>query len=166
MPRITNGTGALYRTRGLSFAVGETKDVGDDVADRLTDREGFERAAADSDTDDEADGLTELDGVSEDIAEDMRALGIGSVVEVRNADIDTLTDITGIGEKAAEILTDDDQPSIDAALDGTIDGLEGDLASGEYDDRLDDIEAAERDGQDRQGALDAIAARRDELGGE
>lgn len=36
-----------------------------------------------------------------------------------------------------------------------------DIESGDYDDRLDAIEAAEADGRDREGVADAIEARRE-----
>lgn len=52
-------------------------------------------------------------------------------------------------------------------LDGesTINELEETLATGAYDDELDTLEAAEADGKDREGAYDAIDARRETISG-
>lgn len=46
-------------------------------------------------------------------------------------------------------------------LSGTIADLEAELATGEYDAHLDALAHAEREEQNRKGALEAIAARRD-----
>ena len=46
-------------------------------------------------------------------------------------------------------------------LDKTIPEIEDTLATGAYDDRLDSLAHAEREGQNRTGALDALADRRD-----
>lgn len=45
----------------------------------------------------------------------------------------------------------------------TIGGLEEALETGDFDDVLDDIEALETDGKDRDGARDVIEARREEI---
>ena len=46
----------------------------------------------------------------------------------------------------------------------TIDELEAELATGDFDATLDEIEEAEKEQEDRDGALEAIDDRRDELG--
>lgn len=48
-------------------------------------------------------------------------------------------------------------------LNGTIDDVQAALATGEYDDCLDALAHAEREGKNRTGALTAIDARREEL---
>ena len=45
----------------------------------------------------------------------------------------------------------------------TISELKTELETGDYDAILDEIEAAEREGQNRSGALKAITARREEI---
>lgn len=52
---------------------------------------------------------------------------------------------------------------IDDLLDGTIPEIEEALASGDYDDRLDEVEQREDAGEDRSGVQEAIDNRRDEL---
>lgn len=64
---------------------------------------------------------------------------------------------------AEEIDADADQDTdeLDVLLDGTVDDVESEIAAGDYDDQLDEIE----DRADRAGVRDAVADRRDELEG-
>lgn len=62
----------------------------------------------------------------------------------------------------------DDMPEggdvdVEAFLDRNIPEIENDVASGDYDHALDEIEVAEIDGEDRVGVADAIASRRSEI---
>lgn len=59
----------------------------------------------------------------------------------------------GGGEPADEAGSDD----VDSLLEGTVDEVEQELESGDYDDQLDELE--ER--AERQGVLDAVEERRD-----
>ncbi|MFD1512458.1 hypothetical protein [Halomarina rubra] len=63
------------------------------------------------------------------------------------------------GDEVAE--TDAVDPA--AATDGTLGDLEDALATGEYDDILDEVAAAEKAGDDRDGAYERIDDRRTEL---
>ena len=64
-------------------------------------------------------------------------------------------------EADTDTETEDADPA--AAVEGTLEDLEDALASGDYDDVLDEVEAAEEAGEDRSGAYDRIDDRRDEL---
>jgi hypothetical protein len=48
----------------------------------------------------------------------------------------------------------------------TVSDIESDVAAGDYDDQLELLAAVEREGQDRVGVHDAIAARRDDVEGD
>lgn len=66
--------------------------------------------------------------------------------------------------EGADTAAEDDSGSdtddeVDALLEGTVDEVADALETGEYDDRLDDIESRD----DRQGVADAIDDRRDAL---
>ena len=61
-------------------------------------------------------------------------------------------------ESAAEISEDE----LAEVLDGTIGEVEEALATGDYDDVLDRLEALEEDGEDRKGVYSAIDDRREE----
>lgn len=50
---------------------------------------------------------------------------------------------------------------LDAVLDGTVDEAEDDLETGEYDDRLDELNSREAARDDRQGVHQAIDRRRE-----
>ena len=56
-------------------------------------------------------------------------------------------------------LSDDELAEV---LDGTIPEVEEELATGDYDDVLDELEALEEDGEDRSGVYSAIDDRREE----
>lgn len=55
------------------------------------------------------------------------------------------------------------QADYTAVLDQSVDDLRDPLATGEYDDRLDALAHAEREGENRKTALEAIDARRSEV---
>ena len=81
----------------------ETAAVSEAVAERLVENWPFEVVNDDSA---EADDLTDLNGVGEDLAEDLRAAGYETPGDVRDADPDELTDVDGIGEATAADLAD------------------------------------------------------------
>lgn len=56
-----------------------------------------------------------------------------------------------------------DESSVETAVAGSVDDLEDALATGAYDDRLDAVADAEREGQDRATAYDAIDDRREDI---
>ena len=99
----------------------ETAAVSEAAADRLLENWPFEvvnddSAEADdgsegSDEDDsaEVDALTDLNGVGEDTAPDLRAAGYETPAEVRDADPDELTDVEGIGDATAADLVDESE---------------------------------------------------------
>jgi HSP20 family protein len=57
----------------------------------------------------------------------------------------------------------DSGPSVAAALEGSVAELKAALATGDYDDRLDAVEDAEREGEDRVTAYEAIDDRRENI---
>lgn len=61
--------------------------------------------------------------------------------------------------EAAEATVD--EAALEDVLDGKIPDVEEDLATGEYDDVLDELEALEEDGEARKGVFDALDDRRD-----
>lgn len=66
-----------------------------------------------------------------------------------------------IDEDAEETIPEDAAGDIDELLDGTVEEVRDALESGDYDGRLDELEAREADGQDRNGVYNAIDDRRE-----
>ena len=99
----------------------ETATVDESAADRLLENWPFEIVNDDSteadddsegsDEDDSAggDALTDLNGVGEDTADDLRAAGYETPADVRDADRDELTEVDGIGETTAADLVDESE---------------------------------------------------------
>ena len=99
----------------------ETATVDESAADRLLENWPFEIVNDDSteadddsegsDEDDSAggDALTDLNGVGEDTADDLRAAGYETPADVRDADRDELTEVDGIGEATAADLVDESE---------------------------------------------------------
>ena len=101
----------------------ETAAVSEAVADRLVENWPFEVVNDDSteaDDEDDSEGsdeddsaetnaLTDLNGVGEDTADDLRAAGYETPGDVRDADPDELIDVDGIGEATAADLVDESE---------------------------------------------------------
>lgn len=86
-------------------------------------------------------------------------------------DQDTSTDAGEGADDEEEAETDGEaaEATVDEAdladvLDGTIGDVEEELATGEYDDVLDQLEALEEDGEARRGVFDALDDRRESGG--
>jgi large subunit ribosomal protein L32e len=98
----------------------ETAAVSEAAADRLLENWPFEvvndgsaeadnSASRDEDDSEGGDALTDLNGVGEDTADDLRAAGYETPVDVRDADSDELTEVDGIGEATAADLVDESE---------------------------------------------------------
>lgn len=86
----------LERTYGVTYADDGT--IESERAPEPPDTSGEDSAAEGS--------LTDLDGVGEATADELRSAGYESVADVRNADPDTLAaDVDGIGDDLAASLT-------------------------------------------------------------
>lgn len=102
---------------------------------------------------------------------------IGDDVENKEAVVEWLTsqhdfertpdaDVEGEDEDAPPAEAESEEESESEApgpLDGTVPEIKDALATGEYDDDLVDLYNAERDGENRSTAIEAIQDRRDEL---
>ncbi|WP_265112286.1 hypothetical protein [Halosolutus halophilus] len=95
------------------------------------------------------------------------AVGDFEYVTLENADADKTTN----GDDASEdsLAGEDESPEDDDLIDElqglTIPEFEAELESGRFDDRLDAVAEAEREGKDRAGVHDAIGVRRAEIEG-
>lgn len=77
---------------------------------------------------------------------------------------DSTTDESPDESSADETESDSvDENEAPEPLDGTVSEVEDALVTGEYDDQLVDLYNAEREHDDRSGAIDAIQDRREEL---
>lgn len=69
------------------------------------------------------------------------------------------TSTKGAGDGA-----DETDAGLEGVLKGTVGDVEDELATGEYDDVLDELEALEEDGEARKGVFDALDDRRESGG--
>lgn len=86
----------------------------------------------------------------------------GDTIDVDDDVATTLVETDNF-EHIDHAVVPDGEPSIEDALAGSVEDLEAALATGQYDDRLDVLEAAEREDKDRQTAFAAIADRREDI---
>lgn len=109
----------------------------------------------------EAQTQDETDGQTQGQDADRQADGQVETQDVTDQPADQQAD----GQEAEAEQTEGEEQSVtdpDRLGDMTVDELEAELNSGEYDDQLAEIEEAERQGKDRKGVHDAVDQRRSE----
>jgi len=105
------------------------------------------------------------DGLAEHLVED-----VGDFEEIVDVDGGATTDEVEDGDGTADTGDEPDDGGDEDGLvatlrDMTVDEFEDELESGRFDDRLDEVAEAERQGKGRTGIQDAIGVRRAELEG-
>jgi len=136
--------GGRYRTGGVTFEPGDVGEVSAGLAEHLVvDVGSFEYA--DEETLEKAD--------ADEAVEDAEELPETS---------DLTTD-----EAEAEDETEDETKDsvVTAPGEFTIDEIEAELETGEWDDHLETLRENEEDGKDRAGVYDALGVRRAEIEG-
>lgn len=66
-------------------------------------------------------------------------------------------------ESAEETESDSEKEEIAELLEGTVDEVGSEISSGDYDDRLDEIEVEEMRGEERKMVIDAVEDRREKV---
>lgn len=79
-----------------------------------------------------------------------------------NEDDEAEADESAGGEEAeqAQLATGEAEADLEAVLDGTVDEVQAALATGEYDDVLDELGGLETDAEARKGVFEALDERR------